>query len=133
MPGTSPVALDALDASAEPAISRRTVLTASAGLVGAAAMASNAALAQAPAAAPQMPAVQAPVRNDWLAKRSEEILEPELPIIDPHHHLWDKPRYTYLFPSSRRCMSRPARCTAPMGRRSCNPSARPSSSTAWRR
>src|SRR5207253_2710568 len=25
-------------------------------------------------------------------------LEPELPIIDPHHHLWDKPRYTYLFP-----------------------------------
>jgi predicted TIM-barrel fold metal-dependent hydrolase len=98
MPGTSPVALDALDASAEPAISRRTVLTASAGLVGAAALASNAALAQAPTAAPQMPAVQAPVRNDWLAKRTEEILEPELPIIDPHHHLWDKPRYTYLFP-----------------------------------
>jgi predicted TIM-barrel fold metal-dependent hydrolase len=98
MPGTSPVALDALDASAEPAISRRTVLTASAGLVGAAALASNAALAQAPTAAPQMPAVQAPVRNDWLAKRGEEILEPELPIIDPHHHLWDKPRYTYLFP-----------------------------------
>jgi predicted TIM-barrel fold metal-dependent hydrolase len=98
MARTSPVALDTLDASAEPTISRRTVLTASAGLVGAAAMASNAALAQAPAAAPQMPAVQAPVRNDWLAKRGEEILEPELPIIDPHHHLWDKPRYTYLFP-----------------------------------
>jgi predicted TIM-barrel fold metal-dependent hydrolase len=98
MPRTSPVALDTPDASAEPAISRRTVLTASAGLVGAAAMASSAALAQAPATAPQMPAVQAPVRNDWLAKRTEEILEPELPIIDPHHHLWDKPRYTYLFP-----------------------------------
>ncbi len=98
MPRTSPVALDTLDPSAEPAISRRAVLTAGAGLVGAAAVASSAALAQAPAAAPQMPAVQAPVRNDWLAKRSEEILEPELPIIDPHHHLWDKPRYTYLFP-----------------------------------
>src|ERR1700730_2753020 len=98
MPRTSPVALDTLDASAEPAISRRTMLTASAGLVGAAALASNAALAQAPTAAPQMPAVQAPVRTDWLAKRTEEILEPELPIIDPHHHLWDKPRYTYLFP-----------------------------------
>jgi predicted TIM-barrel fold metal-dependent hydrolase len=98
MPRISAVALDTLDASAEPAISRRAVLTASAGLVGAAAMASSVALAQAPAAAPQMPAVQAPVRNDWLAKRTEEIIEPELPIIDPHHHLWDKPRYTYLFP-----------------------------------
>ena len=98
MARNSAVAVDTLDASAEPTISRRTMLTASAGLVGVAAMASNAALAQAPAAAPQMPAVQAPVRNDWLAKRSEEILEPELPIIDPHHHLWDKPRYTYLFP-----------------------------------
>ena len=98
MPRTSAVALDTHDGSTEPAISRRVVLTASAGLVGAAAIASSAALAQAPAAAPQMPAVQAPVRNDWLAKRIEEILEPELPIIDPHHHLWDKPRYTYLFP-----------------------------------
>ncbi len=29
-------------------------------------------------------------RDDWLAKASEEILEPELPIIDPHHHLWDR-------------------------------------------
>jgi len=24
----------------------------------------------------------------WLAQVSEEILEPDLPIIDPHHHLW---------------------------------------------
>ena len=27
--------------------------------------------------------------NDWLALRSEEPLEPELPICDPHHHFWD--------------------------------------------
>jgi len=26
----------------------------------------------------------------WLDKRREEILEPELPIVDPHHHLWDR-------------------------------------------
>ncbi|WP_136636006.1 amidohydrolase family protein [Pseudooceanicola onchidii] len=26
----------------------------------------------------------------WLAKLSEEILDPDLPIIDPHHHLWDR-------------------------------------------
>jgi len=86
----------------EAALSRRVLLTASAGLVGAAAMASRSAQAQAqtqaPAAAPTMPAVQAPVRQDWLAKRTEEILEPDLPIIDPHHHLWDAPRYRYLFP-----------------------------------
>ena len=29
--------------------------------------------------------------NDaWLGKLTEEILEPNLPIIDPHHHLWDR-------------------------------------------
>src|SRR5436189_6047542 len=36
------------------------------------------------------------VRNDWLARRTEEILEPALPIIDPHHHLWDRPGWRYL-------------------------------------
>ena len=29
-----------------------------------------------------------PVRPDWLALVTEEIIEPDLPIIDPHHHLW---------------------------------------------
>ena len=29
----------------------------------------------------------------WLAKRPlEKALEPDLPIIDPHHHLWDAPQ-----------------------------------------
>ena len=27
--------------------------------------------------------------NDWLALTPETILEPELPICDPHHHFWD--------------------------------------------
>ena len=26
---------------------------------------------------------------DWLALVKEEIIDPELPIIDPHHHLWN--------------------------------------------
>lgn len=26
----------------------------------------------------------------WLAQYSEEALEPALPIVDPHHHLWDR-------------------------------------------
>ena len=85
-------------------ISRRVVLAAGAGLVGTAAVAPSSAAAQtaaptqAPAAAPMMPAVQAPVRQEWLAKHTEEILEPELPIIDPHHHLWDQPGYRYMVP-----------------------------------
>jgi predicted TIM-barrel fold metal-dependent hydrolase len=91
------VTRDAADTSPD-AISRRALLTASAGLVGAAAIASGSAAAQAPTAAPTMPASQAPIRNDWLAKHTEEIIEPGLPIVDPHHHLYDRPRYTYLFP-----------------------------------
>src|SRR5260370_16789618 len=31
-----------------------------------------------------------PVRPEWLARRREEILEPELPIVDPHPHLVDR-------------------------------------------
>jgi len=38
-----------------------------------------------------------PVRPDWLALRVEEAIEPDLPIIDPHHHLWDPPGQRYLF------------------------------------
>jgi predicted TIM-barrel fold metal-dependent hydrolase len=29
-----------------------------------------------------------PVRDDWLRLWDEEIIEPDLPIVDPHHHLW---------------------------------------------
>ncbi|MBL8350354.1 MAG: amidohydrolase family protein [Burkholderiaceae bacterium] len=38
------------------------------------------------------------VGNDaWLARRPpEQILEPELAIVDPHHHLWDHKRHRYL-------------------------------------
>ena len=27
--------------------------------------------------------------NDWLALTPEPVLEPEIPICDPHHHFWD--------------------------------------------
>ncbi|MGY3233437.1 L-fuconolactonase [Bradyrhizobium sp. USDA 4448] len=37
------------------------------------------------------------VRPDWLARGVEAALEPELPIIDAHHHLWDRPNWKYLF------------------------------------
>ena len=34
----------------------------------------------------------------WLTTLQEEVLEPALPIIDPHHHLWVRSGYTYLMP-----------------------------------
>lgn len=34
----------------------------------------------------------------WLAGLLEDVLEPDLPIIDPHHHLWLRHGYTYLMP-----------------------------------
>ena len=38
------------------------------------------------------------VDEAWLAQQHEEIIEPELPIVDPHHHLWHRAGNTYLFP-----------------------------------
>ena len=32
----------------------------------------------------------APVSRAWLAQVTEEVLDPERPIIDPHHHLWKR-------------------------------------------
>lgn len=37
------------------------------------------------------------VREDWLARRTEPIIEPELAIVDPHHHLWDRGGWRYMF------------------------------------
>ncbi len=37
-------------------------------------------------------------RADWLAQVVEEIIEPDLPICDPHHHLWDDRENPYLLP-----------------------------------
>ncbi|MEI6837736.1 MAG: amidohydrolase family protein [Alcaligenaceae bacterium] len=37
------------------------------------------------------------IRPEWLALRTEEILEPELKIVDPHHHLWERQDNLYLF------------------------------------
>ena len=35
-------------------------------------------------------------REAWLALTAEEAIEPDLPICDPHHHLWDYPGSRYL-------------------------------------
>ena len=49
------------------------------------------------ASAQQPPASTSIVRENWLNRRQESVLEPELPIIDPHHHLWLRPGSRYLF------------------------------------
>ncbi|MEE4281964.1 MAG: hypothetical protein V2I41_08465, partial [Pseudomonadales bacterium] len=33
--------------------------------------------------------------DQWLSQVSEDIIEPERPIVDPHHHLWRQPNWTY--------------------------------------
>ncbi len=38
------------------------------------------------------------VDEAWLEQYREEIIEPELPIIDPHHHMWSRAGNVYLFP-----------------------------------
>jgi predicted TIM-barrel fold metal-dependent hydrolase len=35
-------------------------------------------------------------RPDWLAQYTEEIIDPARPIVDPHHHLWDRGGQRYL-------------------------------------
>jgi hypothetical protein len=35
-------------------------------------------------------------REDWLAQYSEEVLDPRRPIVDPHHHLWDRGGLRYM-------------------------------------
>lgn len=39
-----------------------------------------------------------PVRTEWLSQVSEPPLEPDLPIVDAHHHLWKLPNDVYLLP-----------------------------------
>jgi len=35
-------------------------------------------------------------REDWLALRKEEVIDRQRPIVDPHHHLWDRGGQRYL-------------------------------------
>lgn len=32
----------------------------------------------------------------WLALRPEDPIDPDVPVTDPHHHLWDRGGHTYL-------------------------------------
>ena len=48
---------------------------------------------------PTATSVHMAVRPEWLERRHEEIIEPDLPIVDPHHHLVERPETgRYLLP-----------------------------------
>jgi predicted TIM-barrel fold metal-dependent hydrolase len=50
-----------------------------------------------PSGAPSLtPSRQIAVREEWLAQVQEAPLDPALPIVDPHHHLWDRAGERYL-------------------------------------
>ena len=35
-------------------------------------------------------------RADWLKLHTEQIIDPQRPIVDPHHHLWDRGGLRYM-------------------------------------
>lgn len=43
------------------------------------------------------PSTQLEIRPHWLDRVIEPIVDPDLTIIDAHHHLWDAPGRRYLF------------------------------------
>ena len=46
--------------------------------------------------APISSRIYADPREDWLAQHIEEIIDPARPIVDPHHHLWDRGGLRYM-------------------------------------
>ena len=38
------------------------------------------------------------VNDAWLARLREDVLEPDLPIVDAHHHMWERASGLYLMP-----------------------------------
>lgn len=81
------------------------------------------------------------VRPEWLALGPEEVLEPEVPIVDAHHHFYDRPGWTYLADEFwrtctrgttcvRRSTCRPRPGTVRKGLRNCGPWAK---RPTWRR
>src|SRR5215831_16500651 len=80
---------------------RRTMLVGTAGVLGGALLRPPPVRSQT-TAAPAVPGPGSPPPGSrygdpaWWAQRKEEILEPALEIVDPHHHLWDRAEHRYL-------------------------------------
>jgi len=76
------------------------MLVGTASVLGGAVLAATPAHAQTGAPAPAVPGSAPPGSRygdpAWWAQRKEEVLEPALEIVDPHHHLWDRKGHRYL-------------------------------------
>ena len=84
-----------------PSVSRRTMLVATAGMLGGAGLQRSMAHAQSNAAPVAATSGNSPPGSRYgdparWAQRKEEILEPALEVVDPHHHLWDRDEHRYL-------------------------------------
>ena len=81
-------------------LSRRTMLAGTAGVFGGAVLGPTRYSANRCRTAAARPGSSPPGARygdpAWWAKRKEEILEPALEIVDPHHHLWDRDGHRYL-------------------------------------
>src|SRR6516164_4437356 len=80
---------------------RRTMLVGTAGVLGSgvfrpAPVHSQIGAAAGPAVSGSSPPGARYGDPSWWALRKEEILEPVLEIVDPHHHLWDRAGHRYL-------------------------------------
>ena len=80
---------------------RRTMLVGTAGVLGGAVLRPPGVQSQTVTAPPgAVPGSSPPGARygdpAWWAQRKEEILEPPLEIVDPHHHLWDRTGHRYL-------------------------------------
>jgi predicted TIM-barrel fold metal-dependent hydrolase len=56
----------------------------------------NNSTAQVSTPAPSAAATAAAKANQWLAQVVEQVIEPEIPIIDSHHHLWRRDGIAYV-------------------------------------
>ena len=43
------------------------------------------------------PRIYSLARPSWLALHQEDVIDPGRPIVDPHHHLWDRVGERYMF------------------------------------
>jgi predicted TIM-barrel fold metal-dependent hydrolase len=83
-------------------VSRRTLLAGTAGLLGGAALPHSVALAQNKPGGGISGAINSQSNPryyqdpTWAAQLQEEIIDPGLAIVDPHHHLWERDEHRYL-------------------------------------
>ncbi|CAG9191561.1 Amidohydrolase [Paraburkholderia sabiae] len=75
---------------------RRQLLRAAAATIAMPAVAATQALANDTTRTMKPTSNYLPVRSEWLAAGTEPALEPAMPIIDAHHHFYDRPGWTYL-------------------------------------